>query len=56
MGNEDRQRLSIVFTEEANEMSLYERLCQVAKDQRRSLNWVTLEAVRLYIEAHEQEK
>ena len=47
------QKITIYVSQEAREKSLLERLKVVAKAERRSLNWICLEALMLYVQTWE---
>ena len=47
------QKITVYVSQEAREKSLLERLQVIAKSERRSLNWICLEALMLYVQTHE---
>jgi hypothetical protein len=46
----DREHLTIYLTKEARRQKLLERLRRAARKQRRSLNFLVIEALKRYLE------
>jgi len=56
MSMADREHLTIYLTKEARQQRLLERLRRAARKQRRSLNFLVIEALKRYLEELEREQ